>query len=83
MTKAFFMWTAKTDTSTILQLFSCSTQMSMKFVLLINVKMQKIVGILTFSGRLNEPHCVKTGLRGFRPGPTQTGLYSHRGWLEA
>ena len=25
----------------------------------------------------------KTGLRGFRPGPTQTGLYSHRRWLEA
>ena len=24
----------------------------------------------------------KTGLRGFRPGPTQTGLYSHRRWLE-
>ena len=26
---------------------------------------------------LNEPRCEKTGLRGFRPGPTQTGLYSH------
>ena len=25
----------------------------------------------------------KNGLRGFRPGPTQTGLYSHRRWLEA
>ena len=25
----------------------------------------------------------KTGLRGFRPGPTQTRLYSHRRWLEA
>ena len=33
--------------------------------------------------RLYEPRCEKTGLRGFRPGPTQTGLYSHRGWLEA
>ena len=30
-----------------------------------------------------EPRCEKTGLRGFRPGPTQTGLYSHRRWLEA
>ena len=30
-----------------------------------------------------EPHCEKTGLRGFRPGLTQTGLYSHRRWLEA
>ena len=25
----------------------------------------------------------KTCIRGFRPGPTQTGLYSHRRWLEA
>ena len=32
---------------------------------------------------INEPRCEKTGLRGFRPGPTQTGLYSHRRWLEA
>ena len=29
-----------------------------------------------------EPRCEKTGLRGFRPGLTQTGLYSHRRWLE-
>ena len=27
--------------------------------------------------------CEKTGLRGFRPGPTQTRLYSHTRWLEA
>ena len=26
----------------------------------------------------NEPRCEKTGLRGFRPGPTQTGLRNHR-----
>ena len=25
-----------------------------------------------------EPCCEKTSLLGFRPGPTQTGLYSHR-----
>ena len=25
----------------------------------------------------------KTGLRDFRLGPTQTGLYGHRSWLEA
>ena len=31
---------------------------------------------------LNEPRRQKTGLRGFRPGPTQTGLDSHRRWLE-
>ena len=30
-----------------------------------------------------EPRSEKTGLRGFRPGPTQTGLYSHKRWLEA
>ena len=29
-----------------------------------------------------EPRSEKTGLRGFRPGPTQTGLCSHRRWLE-
>ena len=31
----------------------------------------------------NEPRSEKTGLRGFRPGSTQTGLYSHTRWLEA
>ena len=32
---------------------------------------------------LFEPRCEKTGLRGFRPGPTQTGLHSNVRWLEA
>ena len=32
---------------------------------------------------LYEPRSEKTGLRGFRPGSIQTGLYSHRKWLEA
>ena len=31
----------------------------------------------------NEPRCEKTGLWGFRSGPTQTGLYNHRRWLDA
>ena len=31
---------------------------------------------------LNEPRCEKAGLRGFRPGPTTIGLYSHRIWLD-
>ena len=31
----------------------------------------------------HEPRCEKTGLRGFRTGPTQTRLYSHTRWLEA
>ena len=30
-----------------------------------------------------EPRSEKTGLRGFRPGQTQTRLCSHRRWLEA
>ena len=33
---------------------SCSTQLSMKFSLLINVKMPTIVGILTFMSRKNS-----------------------------
>ena len=32
----------------VIKLFWCSTQLSMKFILLINVKMPTIVGILTF-----------------------------------
>ena len=32
---------------------------------------------------INEPRCEKTGLQGFRPGPTQIGLYNHRIWLES
>ena len=33
--------------------------------------------------KLIEPRCEKPGLRGFRSGPLQTGLYSHRRWPEA
>ena len=32
---------------------------------------------------LVEPRHKKTCLGGFRPGRTQTGVYSHRRWLEA
>ena len=32
---------------------------------------------------LYEPRCEKTVLRDFRPGLVQTGLYSHKRWLEA
>ena len=38
---------------------------------------------LTASSCKIEPRCEKTGLCGFRPGPTQTGLCNHRTWLEA
>ena len=31
----------------------------------------------------SAPRPEKTGLRGFRPGPTQTGLYNHTRLLEA
>ena len=33
--------------------FSCSTQLSTKFILLINIKMPTIVGILTFISMIN------------------------------
>ena len=37
----------------LIKLFSCSTQMSMKVILLINVKMPTVVGILTFMSGMN------------------------------
>ena len=45
----------------VIKLFSCSTQLSTKFFMLMNVKMSTIVGILTFMSRktsilgLSEP----------------------------
>ena len=36
-----------------IKLFPCSTQLSTKFILLINVKMPTIVGILTFISMIN------------------------------
>ena len=38
----------------VIKLFSCSIQLSMKFFLLINVKMPTVVGILTFRSRKNS-----------------------------
>ena len=37
----------------VIKHFPCSTQLSMKFILLINVKMPTIVGILTFISMIN------------------------------
>ena len=37
----------------VIKLFSCSTQLRLKFILLINVKMPTIVGISTFISRIN------------------------------
>ena len=42
----------------VLKLFSCSTQLSMKFFMLINVKMPTIVGILTFMSGKNNILCL-------------------------
>ena len=37
----------------VIKLFSCSTQLILKFIMFINVKMPTIVGILTFISRIN------------------------------
>ena len=40
--------------------FSCSTQLSKKFILLINAKMPTVVGILTLISRINTTsECLK------------------------
>ena len=38
----------------VIKLFPCSTRPSLKFILLVNVKMPAIVGILTFMSRINH-----------------------------
>ena len=40
----------------VIKLFSCSAQLRLKFILLINVKMPTIVGILTFISRIKYRH---------------------------
>ena len=46
--------------SKVIKLFSCSTQMSIKFIMLINVKMPTIVGIFTFISMKNKTsECLK------------------------
>ena len=37
----------------VIKLFSCSTQLSMKFIMLISVKMPTMVGIFTFISMIN------------------------------
>ena len=49
------------------------TQIAIMLILFSINKDQKHVMLLR-----NEPRYEKTGLRGFLPGPTQTGLYNHR-----
>ena len=40
--------------SKVIKLFTCSTQLGTKFILLINIKMPTIAGILTFISRINH-----------------------------
>ena len=37
-----------------IKLFSCSTHLSLKFILLININMATIIGIITFISRINN-----------------------------
>ena len=38
----------------VIKLLTCSTQLSMKFITLMNVKMPTTVGILTFISKINK-----------------------------
>ena len=40
----------------VLKQFSCSTQLSMEFIMLISVKMANIAGILTFISMVNTAY---------------------------
>ena len=42
----------------VIQLFSCSTQVNMKFFLLINIKMPTMVSILTLMSKKNSILCL-------------------------
>ena len=50
MKKNFVTWRPGRE---VIKLFSCSTQLRLKFIMLINVKMPIIVGILTFMSIIN------------------------------
>ena len=51
--KALYQKCLNSSGPEVKKLFSCSTQLSTKFILLINVKMPTIVGILTFISVIN------------------------------
>ena len=54
--KQFFLrvlWRDSTSGPEVIKLFPCSTQLSMKFIQHINVKMPTTVGILTFISMIN------------------------------
>ena len=50
MAKTFFVNESGPE---VIKLFSCSAQLRLKFILLINVRMPTVVGILTFISRIN------------------------------
>ena len=52
-TSYFLIYDTEGPGPEVIKLFSFSTKLSMKFILLINVKMPTIVGILTFISRIN------------------------------
>ena len=47
------VWNSVDPGPQVIKLFSCSTQLSTKFILVINVKMPTTVGILTFISKIN------------------------------
>ena len=47
---------AQASSPEVIKLFPCSTQLSTKFILLINVKMLTIVGILIFISMINTTY---------------------------
>ena len=54
-TKCFLIWTYEEKYPGLCyKTFSCSTQLSMKFIMLINVKMPTTVGMLTFISMINR-----------------------------
>ena len=50
------IWTQIRPGLEVIKLFSCSTQLSTKFILLISVKMPTIVGILTYISMINTTY---------------------------
>ena len=66
----------------------CLRICGLEFVVLRNLVIGLIQGkaYVQFNFRLitlYQSHHEKTSIRGFRPGSTQSGMYSHRRWLEA
>ena len=49
----FYFWVLLRPGPEVIKLFPCLTQLSTKFILLINVKMLTIVGISTFISMIN------------------------------